>query len=408
MRTLLRLIAPVAALLVVALPGFAQVTFNATALTVPSGDPVTVTGATTVSGQTVFLGIYAPNGGADPTARVFTSANGTPSNPNLGSLGGDAVLSVFGNSAGQFAGHAQTATTFHAYFSNGGTMVDLGTLSGNAAQSSYATGINAGGIVVGGSVASSATTHAFRLDTTVGTSLATNGVDLGTLGGLGFFSTANAVNASGTIVGSSHYTNANTNSHAFRLDSGTLTANGVDLGTLGGTTSSAHAITNSGGIAGVSDIAGDAHTHVFYLSSGTLSAANDIGTLNGATGNVTFGGMNNSGHIVGSSAFDGTFDPNDASTSRAYYFNGSQMLDLTSLTSGLSNGIVLHDALAISDAGDILAFGYNADFSAGGYFVLSASAIPEPSTYAALAGAVALGVVLVRRRRHALANACQR
>jgi probable HAF family extracellular repeat protein len=113
--------------------------------------------------------------------------------------------------------------------------------------------------------------------------------DLGTLGGtLG--SAANALNASGQVVGYSFTTN-NTAVHA-TLFSGTGTGN-LDLGTLGANanaTSEANGINDSGQIIG---IAANAAT----LFSGTGSNNFNLGSLggNGAQGRA----INNAGQMVG-------------------------------------------------------------------------------------------------------------
>lgn len=65
----------------------------------------------------------------------------------------------------------------------------------------------------------------------------------------------------------------------------------TDLGTLGGTTSMANAINNSGQIAGTSTTAGDAASHAFRYSAGVMQ---DLGTL---------GGLNSAGNAINSLGF---------------------------------------------------------------------------------------------------------
>ena len=76
--------------------------------------------------------------------------------------------------------------------------------------------------------------------------------DLGTLGGN--TSTAQDVNASGQIVGSSETSSGAT--HAFYWQNGTMT----DMGTLGGASSYAHGIGDGGHIVGASTNASGRHT----------------------------------------------------------------------------------------------------------------------------------------------------
>src|SRR5438477_9429202 len=69
----------------------------------------------------------------------------------------------------------------------------------------------------------------------------------------------------------------------------------TDLGTLGGTASSATAINNNGQVVGYSSLA-DGSTHAFLYSAGAMV---DLGTLGGATSSPN--DINDSGVVVGSS-----------------------------------------------------------------------------------------------------------
>src|SRR5829696_2238638 len=99
---------------------------------------------------------------------------------------------------------------------------DLGTLGGS---SSYATGINDSGQVIGDSYTSAGEQHAFLYD--VGATPKMQ--DLGTLGGSSSYATG--INDSGQVVGDS-YTSAG-EQHAFLYDEG-ATPKMQDLCTLGG------------------------------------------------------------------------------------------------------------------------------------------------------------------------------
>ncbi len=112
--------------------------------------------------------------------------------------------------------------------------------------------------------------------------------DLGTLGGGSSF--AGAINNSGQIVGSSP-TAGSTVPHAFLYSGGVMT----DLGTLGGSQSTAYDINNNGQVVGAAFTAsGD--QHAFLYSGGVMR---DLGTLGGSVSQA--GGINDSGQIAGSS-----------------------------------------------------------------------------------------------------------
>lgn len=80
--------------------------------------------------------------------------------------------------------------------------------------------------------------------------------------------------------------------------------NVFDLGTLGGTTSSAAGINDAGQITGVTDITGNSAGHAFLWTSGGTGGPisnpqmKDLGTLGGA--NSSGGDLNLNGQVVGS------------------------------------------------------------------------------------------------------------
>src|SRR2546426_9376721 len=214
--------------------------------------------------------------GKSPGPRFSVVANITTL--DLGTLGGNFSLPFpfvrSLNAAGQVVGQSTTATgAGHAFFWDGTTMRDLGTLGSN---NSSAFALNDAGEVVGVSITATGAGHAFFWD---GTTMR----DLGTLGGNE--SGASAVNAAGQVVGGS--TTASGAFHAYLWD-GSM----HDLGTLGGNGSNAQALNDAGQVVGASTTAsGAAHA---YLWDGSMR---DLGTLGGnASGALA---VNAAGQVAG-------------------------------------------------------------------------------------------------------------
>src|SRR5262249_42263353 len=140
-----------------------------------------------------------------------------------------------------------------------GMTVNLGTLPGGTRSTAFAINdLSAFGQVVGSSDMTGGQTHAFGWSATLGM------FDLGTLGGT--FSTAVGVNTAGQIVGST--TNQAGMRHAFRRTGfRRIMAFNDDLGTLGGLTSDGFGINAAGQVVGSSTTAGG-QTHAFRWTSG--------------------------------------------------------------------------------------------------------------------------------------------
>ncbi len=239
--------------------------------------------------------------------------------------------------------------------------------------------INDAGQIAGGYLTSRGALHAFvETGTTVR--------DLGTLGGSS--SSALALNATGQAAGES--TIRNGDSHAFFWDGYSM----HDLGTLGGTDSYGEAINDSG------EVAGTAQTRAGYLNAFVSSASGlvDLGTLGGKTSAAY--GVNNSGEVVGYSTLA------NGSTHGFLDSNGS-MLDMNSLLP-LGTGWTITAAYAIDNQGDIFATALHNDDDyavelyqgAGAGF----SGVPEPGMVG-LAGIGFVVLALVGRRKHVLVKA---
>jgi probable HAF family extracellular repeat protein len=228
------------------------------------------------------------------------------------------------NDAGQVAGYTNVASgEMHAFrWTPGGTTEDLGTLGGTFSR---AEAINASGQVVGHSalpiVDSHSRTHAFLWTPGAGMR------DLGILGSDEFIA-AYGINDAGHVVGSG--TTSPTAQHAFLW---TPTAGMRDLGTLGGPSSRAYAISNAGHVVGRSATAnGDDHAFLWTPQLGMQ----DLGTLGGSYSQAS--SVNDAGYVVGVSK-------TASGAEHAFLWKpGVGMQDLGTLGSTYSNAYSINEA----------------------------------------------------------------
>lgn len=194
-------------------------------------------------------------------------------------------------------------------------------------------------------------------------------------------SEARDLNDRGQVVGRS--STASGDHHAFVHENGSMR----DLGTLGGSWSSANGISNNGRIAGSAARPDDSY-HAFISDGGALR---DLGTLGGE---YSWGeAVNARGQVVGwSDVFNQWLD-------HAFLFDDGQMLDLNRLLDASGRGWTLTAAHDINDRGQIVGTGwFNGRQQA---FLLTP--VPEPTTVALTAAGLALLLLRGRRRRAAAA-----
>lgn len=239
---------------------------------------------------------------------------------------------------------------------NGLVPRELGTLGG---RSSSATGITDGGVTVGWSyITNNTATHAWRWEAASTAQPVASMRDLGTLGGAN--SAALGVNNSKRTIGWSETASGATHAFSnytrpFRLGSTTYyQLVTTDLGTLGGTNSSALAINDHGVIVGWAQTAGNARTDAYLCqqnAKGPVSYRTSLGQLGGGTTSVACD-INNNGIVVGYGVLA------DGTTRHAFVWqSGVGMRDLNSLIPP-NSGWVLAEARSINDAGDIVGWGY--------------------------------------------------
>ena len=273
---------------------------------------------------------------------------------NLGTLPGTYSQGYAVNDRGQVAGTSGHAFLYIGTPGSGGAMADLGTLGGMS-NGSEGRDINAAGQVVGYSDTSDGVFHAFLYTGTPGSGGAM--ADLGTLPG-GLHSYANGINDSGQVVGFGYHINTLGLSEASAfLYTGTPGSGGVmhDLGTLGGTESSAAAINDSGKITGGAQTSsGVAHAFLYTGTPGVNGQMIDLGTLSGGSSS---GGaaINTSGQVAGAA-----YTPNGRS--RAFLYTGTPGVDGQMFDLGTLPGMFDSGGSAINDRGQVA--GYSQGVSA--------------------------------------------
>jgi probable HAF family extracellular repeat protein len=229
---------------------------------------------------------------------------------DLGTLGGDMSKGVALNASGQVTGESRTASAqYHAFFYDGAAMHDIGTKLGN----NFGNSINDFGAIAG-SMTVGTDEHAMLYDGAVH--------DLGTLGG--HSSAAHGINNSGWVTGQTGLMGGGT--HAF-LYGGTIMH---DLGAIDGDFSIGYAINDAGQVTGLSSVPGGGHHAFRYDGSGMI----DLGTLGGI--NSIGRDINDKGWVTG----DSLAAPNSLGQSfpHAFFNDGTAMHDLGTLGGFFSAG----------------------------------------------------------------------
>jgi probable HAF family extracellular repeat protein len=266
------------------------------------------------------------------------------------------------NDTGEVAGFSLTAALAqHAFLYTSGPLKDLGALPGF--PNSQALSINAAGDVVGASFsANGASSLAFLYHNNTLT-------DLGS-------GTANAINASGTIVGTS-------GNRAVLYENGTV----IDLGNFGDSSlTTATDINNLGQIVGSSYVKSGSVflSHPFLYESGVW---HDLGLPAGVPLGIP-SAINNLGQVVGNSNL--SLGSNDRPP---FLYTDGTIYNLQSLLDSSGAGISLQLAYDINDSGTILAQGHNNL----GYQAVLLTPVPEPG--ALMLAGIAFAFIVASRIR---------
>jgi probable HAF family extracellular repeat protein len=323
----------------------------------------------------------------------------------LGGLGGGPATGYAVNNSGTVAGWAQNPSGGQEAFVS--TPNGLQALSGTASES-YAYGINNSGTVVGttyvngtahgtiwsgsGTTDLGANTYAMAINNS-GEVVGGNGdafaVVNGQIQNLGNpqgvnWSAAYGINDAGAVVGDGQLANG-----TFRGIIWSPGGSMILLGTLGGSSSQATDINNSGEVVGFASVS-SGYQHAFSMLDAIMI---DLGTLGGRSSYAY--GVNNSGEIVGYSYLsDGE--------QHAFLYDDGTMLDLNSLIPS-NSGWDLLQAYGINASGQITGEGlYDGQLSA---FLLTdppagtagIAAVPEPSGLP-IVGAALASIAFLRRR----------
>lgn len=297
------------------------------------------------------------------------------------------------NSLGQVAGvYITEDEIWHAYFTgnNGIGVSDFG--SSISSRISAATDINDSGDIVGWFVSSDYAKHAFISDI--------NGVGAIDLGTAGLSSDAQGINNSGQVLVNSEIP-VTYATHAFI--SGNNGINLTDIGTLGGISSGASDINNSGQVVGGSPTSNSGNVPHAFLTDTNGTGMMDLGTLGGIDSFSQ--GINDLGEVVGtSSTAHGEY--------HSFIYSHGGITDISLLAPVVADGWESLVAVDLNNNGQIVGWGtnslgiqeafllsYTPDTTFDPQPIFIPSLVPEPETYAMLLAGLGLLGFMARRRK---------
>ena len=341
----------------------------------------TNTGVTTISNGTLQLGTGGSTGRLAAAATIINNGNLAINRSNAVAQGTDfstAAISGTGSFT-QAGGGTTTLNAANTY--SGATNINAGTL----AVSSLANGGVSSNIGAATNVAANLVLNGGKFQYT-GAAAATDRLfSVGTVGG-------SALDASGS--GAINF--SNTGAMGFNSQTGTRTF--TLTGTNTGANTLAASIADNGGATSVSKTGlgqwvvtgASTYTGGLTVSAGTMAtgATGSFGggNINFTGGTLTFG---NAASIADSATL--SFDSANVTAVNLSFVGTEILFGLTNTSNSMSIGD------GIYSANDLNMFFGSTVFAGGGY--LSVGAVPEPATYAAIFGVLALAGAVLRRRR---------
>lgn len=273
---------------------------------------------------------------------------------DIGTFGGNESFASGANDRGDVAGSSANATAdaynffgwgtqMHAFLWRNGTARDLGTLGG---PDSYAGFVNQAGQVAGFAYINDypnpytglPTFHPFLWEPRTKKMR-----DLGTIGGTAVFG-LNDLNQPGEVVGNMTIAGDQA-SHGFLWNGKRL----IDLGTLGGSNSSANALNDAGVAVGDAELPSGCSGPAFHAALWRKGQISDLGILPGTSLSSAFA-VNSRDQIVGFSSVC------DYSSVTAFLWEHGSMVDLNTLVS-YHPDFYMFWALAINNRGEIVGLG---------------------------------------------------
>jgi len=362
------------------------------------------TGATTISSGTLSLGNGGTTGALSTISSITDNANFTINRSNAVTQGTDFSGSAIAGTGSFTQAGIGTTTLNAANTYSGGTTVSAGTLqlsgSGTLGSTNGALTVNGGTLNLngttqgvgnltgsGGTILNNATGTNVTL--TIGNNNSTGGNYSGVIAnntsGTGTVALTKTGTGTITLSGTNTYTGATTvNAGTLLVNGSTAASSAVSVNNSGTTLGGTGTINGTVTVGSGANLLGGTGS----AASGTLTLANNLTLSSGSIIELALGASGAHSTITRSGSGSWTFATNQAFT----FINlGAQPGNYTNIITGLGSDPG-ESGWAITNTGWIGNFTYSS-----GDISLNVIAVPEPSTW--IAGALALGALLLHQRR---------